>query len=507
MTETENVTVTKNDHSPTPVTPALTLAESSRVISGRVLPWDEPGQTSLGSLVFPPGSISVPTDVSRVKLLAGHSPAGIPIGVATSWESKPDGLYMTFSLGSHAAADEAIALASEHVVDSFSVEAMGIVKQGQRVNTSLLKAVALVPFPAFTNARVSEVAAEDYTPAVVPDVPDSTEPDGSPDTEPDHTPAPTNEVEIMPTTPAPITPVAMTNERTPDAHASLSDVLDFIVAARTGSPDEAHAALTDITRSALTTAIAPDWLGELWSGVTYTRQIIPQLATKPLRGMKASGWRWTTKPGVAKYAGDKADIPSKPAAVEPVEIAAQRWAGGNDLDRAFYDFNNREVLASYWAAMAESYAMETDYDAAAFLVANATVIETAAPDFLRGIARAGLAVQNVTKTPATFAFINPGDVESIMEFSKLDVPEFLDLVPVANPKNWTITDQVAKGTAIVGTKSAVDFWELPGSPLRVEAEHLAQGGRDGALFGYTALGVAKAGGVQKVTITPPVAPK
>lgn len=485
-----SVNVTKNTD-PTP--PTIVLAEDSRTISGRVLPWNEPGATSVGSLVFPPGSISIPTDISRVKLLAGHSPAGIPIGVATGWESRTDGLYMNFKLGSTPAADEAIALASEHVIDAFSIEAMGIVKTGERVNSSLLKAVALVPFPAFTSARVSEVAAEDYTPAVLPD---STKPDVAPNTIP--TPPPPSTTED--TMPNPITPVT-TSDRTPDAHASMSDVLDYIIAARTGE-GEAHAALVDITLSGMSTALAPQWLGELWSGVEYQRQIIPLLANKPLRGMKAHGWRWTTKPGVDKYSGDKAAIPSKPAAVESVEVTAQRWAGGNDLDRAFYDFNNKEVLAAYWAAMAEDYALQTDIDAATYLATHATAIEASAPDFLRGIARAGLAVQAATKSPATYALVNPGDVESVLNFAALDAPQFLDLVPVANPSRWTISEQVAQGTAIVGTKSAVDFWELAGSPLRVEAEHLAQGGRDGALFGYTAINLAKPGGVQKVTITP-----
>lgn len=493
-TNTENDTVTKTEQGGN-----LALAEDTRTITGRVLPWDEAGTTNVGSLVFPPGSISVPHDISRVKLLAGHSPHGIPVGVATSWESKPDGLYMTFKLGSHPAADEALALASEHVIDSFSIEAMGIQKRGDRVESSLLKAVALVPFPAFANARVAAALAEDYTPAVV----SSDNPDDSPETD-----EPQDDKEETPETTAkkdePMNPTAVTptlaNERTPDVHASLNDVLDYIVATREGRPDEAHAQLVDITYSGMTNAIAPAWLGELWGGVEYERQIIPLLANKPLRGMKAHGYRWTKKPGVAKYSGDKAAIPSKPAAVETVEVTAQRWAGGNDLDRAFYDFNNREVLEAYWRAMAEDYALQTDIDAAAFLNENATVIEAPAADFLRGIARAGLAVRKATHINATFALVNPDDVESVLSFAELDTPKFLNLVPVANPENWTLSEQITKGTAIVGTKTAVDFFELQGSPLRVEAEHLAHGGRDGALFGYTAHSLAKAGGLQKITI-------
>lgn len=525
---TTTVTVTEQTEDVALSTTATTvaLAADSRTITGRVLPFDEPGGTSIGELIFPPGSISIPADLSRVKLLAGHSPNGVPVGVATNWQAKADGLYMTFQLGSHAAADEAIALATEHVVDSFSVEATGIVKTGRTVNRSLLKAVALVPFPAFATARVAEVSAEDHTPTVTPepesrpegrqsdsvtpdpeDVPatpaiptDSDTPtDTDTDAEDDDTDGDNPEKETDPVTTT-IVPKSLAQSAPTEAHASMNDVLDFIAVARNGDPTEAHAALVDITRSAMTNAVAPAWLGELWGGVTYERTIIPLLANKPLLGMKAQGYRWTTKPGVEKYAGDKAEIPSKPAAISPVEVLAQRWAGGNDLDRAFWDFNETEILRAYWAAMAESYAMETDNDAAAFLNTNATEIATPAPDFIRGVARAGLAVYNSTKSAATFALVNPADVESVLDFAELDAPKYMNLVPVANPENWTLTDQVTAGTAVVGTKSAVDFWELAGSPLRVEAEHLANGGRDAALFGYTAINLAKAGGVQKITV-------
>lgn len=500
---------------------ALVLAADSRTISGRVLPFNEPGRTTAGELIFPPGSISIPQDISRVKLLAGHSPAGVPVGVATSWEAKQDGIYMTFQLGSSTASNEALAQATDRVIDSFSVEALGIARTGRTVNSSVLKAVALVPFPAFANARVAEIHASDTTddtppvdadtattPATPPaedtedDAEDSTDPDAPADTDP--APSTTANEETPVTVPklprAAVAPAGLASTPPAEAHASLSDVLDFIHAAREGEPTEAHAALTDITLSGMTNALAPQWLGELWGGVTYERRIIPLLASAPLTGMKAVGYRWKVKPGVAKYAGDKAEIPSKPAEIEPVERGAQRWAGGNDIDRAFWDFNETEILAAYWRAMAESYAMETDHDAAAWLDAQATEVVGTAPDLIRGIARAGLSVLNATDSPATFAIVNPLDIETLLDFALLDAPQFVDVVPVANPKNWTTSNTVERGTAVVGTKSAATFYELAGSPLRVEAEHIARGGRDAALFGYTATMLNKPGGVAKIAI-------
>ena len=87
----------------------------------------------------------------------------------------------------------------------------------------------------------------------------------------------------------------------------------------------------------------------------------------------------------------------------------------------------------------------------------------------------------------------------MLEVSALDAPKYLDLAgAIANPQNWTTSDLVTPGTAVIGTKSAATFYELAGSPLRVEAEHIAKGGRDAALFGYTAHMINKPEGLLKV---------
>lgn len=497
--------------------PPLLIAESERTISGRVVPWGKPGKTNYGALEFPDGSVlSVPNDLSRVKLLDGHSPNGIPVGVATACECREDGLYMSFKMGSSQAATDALLRAQEHVVDSFSIEAAGIRRSGQRVTSSVLKAVSLVPFPAFSDARVAEVLAsavddepvdegegldEDEEQDETSDNKEKDTPPTDTEDESDETETEKEEEDVKPTNNG-VLPAMAPAATTDEVHASYDDMLDYFTAAIRGDePELLKAELTDITASGMVNAAAPQWLGELWNGVTYTREIIPLLTTAPLRAMKATGYRWKTKPGVDKYAGDKTDIPSKGASVETVEVAAQRWAGGNDLDRKFWDFGERELLNAYWRHMAESYAFETDKAAAEFLVANATAVEDAAPDIVRAVARGSIHVHKALKTPATFAIINPEDLETVLSMNALDAPRYENLTPVANPQNWKMSEFVDKGTVIVGAKSAATHYELSGSPLRVEAEHIAKGGRDAALFGYTALMMNKPGGIVKTTFS------
>ena len=484
--------------------PPLLVAEETRTISGRVVPWGKRGKTGYGPIEFPSGDVlNIPNDISRVKLLDGHSPAGVPVGVATGCECRDDGLYMSFKMGSSQHANDALLRAQEHVVDSFSIEASGIRTSGQRVTSAVLKAVALVPFPAFGEARVAEVLAEQADDDT-DDNDESTDDDNDHDTSAgdsdDDNDNNDDEEEMKPQNNG-VLP-GYSPARTEELHAGYNDMLDYFTAAIRGDePDFGKFELTDITASGMVNATAPQWLGELWNGVTYTREIIPLISSAPLRSMKARGYRWSTKPGVDKYAGDKTAIPSKPAAVETVEVDAQRWAGGNDLDRKFWDFNEREILDAYWRAMAESYAFETDKAAAQFLVANATSVEDAAPDIVRAVARGSIHVHKALKAPASFAIINPEDLETVLSMNALDAPRYENLTPVANPQSWKLSEFVDKGSVIVGAKSAVTHFELSGSPLRVEAEHIAKGGRDAALFGYTALMMNKPGGLVKTTFS------
>ena len=50
--------------------------ESERIMEGLVLPWGDTGATATGSYVFPRGSLDIPSNIERVKLLSEHSRPG-----------------------------------------------------------------------------------------------------------------------------------------------------------------------------------------------------------------------------------------------------------------------------------------------------------------------------------------------------------------------------------------------------------------------------------------------
>lgn len=508
----DSVTVTPEVQA-TPV-----VASASRTITGRVLPWEEFGRTSGGAIKFAPGGIRVPRSIDRVKLLAGHSPTGVPVGHATGWESKPDGLYMTFALGTSPEADATLVAAAEKTIDAFSVEATITERDGTTITNGVLTAVAMVPIPAYANARVETVVAElDAGGEEAPGDPHRTE--DTDQTTPDNTEDPDNgddtdadddkDTDMGNLTPG-IIPGA--NAATPTAtpvKANLRNMVDYLLAANAGEDvdlDAIHAELVDITDASTSESEPPVWVGELWSGVTYQRRIIPLMASASLTGRKATGYRWVTKPGVDKWTGNKTEIPSFGASVEPVEMDATYWAGGNDIDRTIFDFKETDKLAAYWRFMVESYALKTDEDAAKFLIASATEIPGGADGIIDAALTASLQIDEDLHSPATFTIINPADYKSILAMVTMDKPLFMDTIPHLNPSKWVRSTFVPQGTMIVGAKSAATHYELPGSPIRVEAEHIAKGGRDRALFGYTANLLVKPEGLRKITFTTPTPP-
>ncbi|MFW9221538.1 hypothetical protein [Corynebacterium striatum] len=479
--------------------------ESARTVEGIVLPWGAVGNTSRGQLIFNRGTLDVPSVLQNVKLLDGHSPEGVPVGHAVAAEDREDGLWMRFQMGSSEAANNSLIQASEHVVDAFSIEARGVRQRGREATEGLLKAVALVPFPAFDGARVDNVNAEEAETEETEDThPDnSPEPDSRPESdssdsgEDDNTPtAETKDTKDMTDTIKP----RFTAESTEVKAASFERATEVLLAANRGeiSMDEVHAELVDITGTNTIGNSAPAWLGELWAGVEYERRVVPLVQNAPLTAMKVQGFRWKSKPGVGKWKADKTEIPSKKAAWETVEIDSQPWAGGNDLDRRIFDFNQVETIQAYWKAMAESYAYETDKDLAEFLTKEAVDIQESTTDLLRAVTRGGIRIDEAIHAPASFVLVNPLDLESVLDFSQLDVPHYTGLTPVSTPDKWTTSEFVERGTAIVGSKLAATFYELGGSPLRVEAEHIAKGGRDAALFGYTAKMINRKDGLVKV---------
>ena len=528
---------------------------TERAVTGLVLPWNVQGSTTAGPLTIRRGAVRLPRDLSRCKLHFRHTgtPGHAPVGYATAFEVRDDGLHMTFRVARTPDGDAAILQVTEGVYNAFSAELAGILRDGNTVTDSVMTGVALVDTPAFNDARITSVQAQ-HTPNPLGDnkmnarqyiaaliAAGATEAEArtaaltrftaaevnavtSAELAADAPPAPTEVVPPVATPPAAPAPVAeapataaasYTPQRpaivpagAPAAppslvHLSAYQAAETVALMVTGHRDDvAHAALADITSSATVDATPPQWLGELWTGPAKTRKLIPLMNRRDLRSWRIQGFRWTTKPLVATYAGDKAEIPTGPVALAPYEAEAVRWAGGHDLDRKFFDFGDAGILESYWRAMHESYAVVTDNAAGAWLVGNATtVVDAAATDLIRAMIALQAKVDDAVGVSPSYYLANPADKYALLSVTQDNISAFFDMFGV-DPRSIKWTTQVPAGTLVAGAKPAATFHELPGSPLRVEAEHLSHGGRDRALFGYTALTLDNAAGLVKIDFTP-----
>ena len=134
-----------------------------RVIAGKIVPFETPGNTSVGKVVFAKGSIDV-GDPGKIKMLMQHR-NDKPIGRMQRFNEEEDGIYASFKISASMQGQDALVLAAEDLISGMSV-GVEVIKSQQKkdyiyVTKAQLKEVSLVESPAFTEAQVTKVAASE----------------------------------------------------------------------------------------------------------------------------------------------------------------------------------------------------------------------------------------------------------------------------------------------------------------------------------------------------------
>lgn len=138
-----------------------------RTILGIVVPFERTAEVSDGGPFYPEmfrqGAFakSIAERGDRVKLLSQHNGRANPLGRAIVLREDTIGLYGEFQVSKTAAGDEALELARDGALDSFSVGFAPVkhTKVGKTVvRTEVhLREVSLVTFPAYEDARIAAV--------------------------------------------------------------------------------------------------------------------------------------------------------------------------------------------------------------------------------------------------------------------------------------------------------------------------------------------------------------
>lgn len=332
---------------------------------------------------------------------------------------------------------------------------------------------------------------------------------------------------------APVMPVPSTFQSAARVQAvdEGQQVFAALNALRTNPSDSAAmqvlAAIADITMSG-TNPIAgagvlrPAWLGKIYQGIEYVREYIQlgnlgtQITAAGKLGMRvnrgAAGQ--TLPPQDGSWLGNKTPINGYPGNSSTLASMLYRFAVGNDIDRSLYDLpGGWEVVLEFLQLIVEDYlywsdriARETFVVAGGALAAPVTYPAiyttnntTALAMAIQGILAVRKRKSDGRRDQPTFAILNDLAFEQLAYAAGGDqnLPEFVSLqmraleIPQSAIGNVGQVQFVNGDTGILGTPSVlvgagvgVDFDELPGGPLIIDAVDLAKGGIDKATHGY-----------------------
>lgn len=467
---------------PTPVD----LDNDARTLTGQILPFNvRAARTSAGRPVeFRPGSLVLPTDISRVKLLTDHDMSR-PVGYATAITQDDQAATASFRVADGPDGDQALDSARQKLRDGLSV-GIDVLKghnapggKAYIIEQAQINEVSLCAIPAFSDARVTSVRASTTTPEQEPTMPDQTT---------ETTAAP--EAATF-THEAPFT----TTRRAPLTLEAAYDAIAGAIQAST-SASQITAALADVlTTDDTGKGLLPDQLiGEVW---TAQRQETPYIdfafARKQLTGIDLKGWAWQAKARVDDYAGNKTEIPTNKPSTRPVSTTAKRLAGGWDVDRVFVDLGDGSMIREITEQAIQDYKDKSNARARAALLASATYLgEVAAETSLAAILIALGETATSIGARLDYLAMAPDVWSQFASLTADEVPWWFrtndgiginaEAGNVSNVRIWA-DPELASGQWVAGDKRAATWWSKE-PPVRLTAVDLPRGGIDIGVFGY-----------------------
>lgn len=501
----------------------FSVDQEARTVRGLLVPWNERSRVSSTKnkpVVFPPGAVRIPRDVSIVGLNRQHDRYD-PFGRAVKLDPTHErGLYAEFTVADTEEGDAWLADHGDLV--RLSPELRDIIRDADGETASAtLTGAALVEAGAFASAGLFAVDEEEdeETPDEAPASPDPepvTEPD---EEEKEDAVAEATAAEVM------LGGQGKTSEKKAEGY-SRNGLFALVqkVGAGQGSPRdidvlrEAFAresglfALDDITYDAagdIAPLLPKQWLGEVQDGTSYAQTFVPLFGQQNLTSLYMTGWKWNVKPFGGTWTGNKTEVPSNPASFVQVSDTATRWAGANDIAREHRDFGTPGFFEAYDREMRKSFDKWLDETIVATeALAAATDLEADNPSGLTIGAGWSQLIDGALKvlegglTP-TGAVISSSLAKGMLKFPQSDILGYLSGALGLEGGSlegfqFKFSPLVTTDHILVVSRGAADVYTLPGSPIRAEALNIANGGIDVGFFGYGGLFVNNAAGIVDV---------
>jgi HK97 family phage prohead protease len=444
----------------------------TRTISGLAVPWDVVGYASTGPVRFERGSI--PTDGPAPKLLRDHDVTR-PIGIVSAIEDSDSGLLFDARISEVPEGDIALRLALDGVLDAVSVGVdvekftydgdVLVVKAGR------MRELSLLPFGAFEEARVANVAASE-----VEEEPVEGEPDTEPETETE-TPISEEEKEMQESTVAveatiATAPVAVAANRKVTAAEYISAVIRkdmaTVKAAQGDSADIPGLLPIPVAQS-------------LYDGVAAYRPVISAVGTRAMPGAGKQFIRpvVTQRPTVAIHSAEGAALSSQALIVNDVTLTKALYGGFIRESEEAVDFADGNMVALYIEQLGRAYARATEAAVCGVLEAGATNTTpvadwTSAQDVLGAIYTGAGDILTATGVNPTHIFAG---VNKYKELAVLETAGGDFLFPSLNPSSTfgslsansregtpagltlVVSNALDPDTLIVGTGDGLEVFE------------------------------------------------
>jgi uncharacterized protein len=485
-----------------------------RTIVGRILPFGEIGNTSLGPVRFEAGSIR---NMGEVKLLLEHD-GRKPIGKSVSFVQGKDHIVGSFRIANTTTGTDALVEASEGLRDGLSVGANilehTVGKDGvMNVTAAELVEVSLVTTPAFAGAQVTQVAASEQEPLT------------------EETKVEESTVEVTATEAVTFTPetveaaatklVASATPTTPYITAQPRDLKGLTAGGmlrahlRAGMGDHdaqmlVTAALGEQTTTRDAGVIPVPLLREIIGVVDDRRYFVGSIDRRPLpdAGMSFRIPKITTLPTVDEQAAELDEVDSTQSEIEDITVDIKTFAGGNKISRQLIERSDPAYFDELLRQLAAAYAQRVD--AWAWLTAAGTAVQDSVSGDYAAITKAIAESFDVMRFTPNILHVSPTSTQPSPSYASLLSAEDLQERPkfaAAAPQNAAglITQGSTNGTvaglelvvnpnvpnnfAYVYPSAFATFYEQAGSPIRVETRYADDLSVDVSLYGYVALAV------------------
>lgn len=472
-------------------------AQTVRGINGTALIFGAVGNSSAGPTRFEAGSLVLPEDLSRVKLLLDHD-ATDPLGYLTKADIDGERFSAEFTVAEGERGDMVLAQARDKRRDGLSVGCQIIDwhMDGSTVvvTKATLTEVSLVSIPAFADARITEVRASVSDELITREVLEKEM--TAENIENVETVEAAAEAATTVEAPTTVTAAAAPVFTAPKGNKDMN--LNGLVAftknhLQASSAATLTAALTDVTPvgSPGVGNNVPQYLAELWEASNTTRPLMELIGTRTPTSLRLSGFRWVNKPVVAKYAGNKADVPSGPVTRVAVDTALQRFAGAWDIDRAYVDLpGGEDFIQQIYVAAMDSYRQNSEKYVAERLLAEGGVknvptntnIVTVLSQLGEAFAASGASLDFIQMSADYWAqFVNMKATDAPFWLQAQGGVDLGTAGGNAGGLSFRLNSTLPAGTVIAGDRRAVAIAE---KDVKVTALDIANGGVDLGVFGY-----------------------